>query len=134
MTLGEFLAGLDLKVACVPLDAGNVARASQLTFRVNQFNLTTIRRTEGELAALLREGGLNGFTVQVSDRFGDYGLVGLVLYSLIRDALRVDTLLLSCRALGRGVEHRILAELASIAKSSARCCCRTGTVPTSRSS
>ena len=118
MTLGEFLAGLDLKVACVPLDAGNVARASQLTFRVNQFNLTTIRRTEGELAALLREGGLNGFTVQVSDRFGDYGLVGLVLYSLIRDALRVDTLLLSCRALGRGVEHRILAELASIAKSS----------------
>jgi len=108
MTLGEFLAGLDLKVACVPLDAGNVARASQLTFRVNQFNLTTIRRTEGELAALLREGGLNGFTVQVSDRFGDYGLVGLVLYSLIRDALRVDTLLLSCRALNVALAIRYL--------------------------
>lgn len=115
-TLEEFLAGLELKVRCVPLDAGNLARPSQLTFRVNQFNLTTVRRTEAELIAWLREGGFNGFTVEVSDRFGDYGLVGLVLYSLTPDALQIDTFLLSCRALGRGVEHQILAELATVAR------------------
>jgi FkbH-like protein len=115
-TLEEFLAGLELKIKCIPLDACNTSRASQLTFRVNQFNLTGIRRTEAELITLLREDGFHGFAIEVSDRFGDYGLVGLILYSSTQDALQVDTFLLSCRALGRRVEHQILAELAMVAK------------------
>ena len=116
-SLEEFLAGLELKVKFELLGDGNLARASQLTFRVNQFNLTTIRRTEAELATLLRAGDLNGLAVYVSDRFGDYGFVGLILFASTSDALQVDTFLLSCRALGRGVEHRILAELGALAKS-----------------
>ncbi|MBI3000000.1 MAG: HAD-IIIC family phosphatase [Deltaproteobacteria bacterium] len=116
-SLEEFLAGLELKVKFEPLGDTNLARASQLTFRVNQFNLTTIRRTEAELATLLRAGDLNGLAVDVSDRFGDYGFVGLILFASTSDALQVDTFLLSCRALGRGVEHRILAELGALAKS-----------------
>jgi acyl carrier protein len=60
---------------------------------------------------------MRGLAIDVSDRFGQYGLVGLVLFSATPDALHVDTFLLSCRALGRGVEHRIVAELAQIAKS-----------------
>jgi hypothetical protein len=47
----------------------------------------------------------------VSDRFGDYGLVGVVLYEAAADRYKVDTLLLSCRVLGRGVEHALLAWL-----------------------
>lgn len=116
-TLEDFLAGLELKVNCISLNAHNVSRASQLTFRVNQFNLTGIRRTKAELAALL-EDGFDGFTIEVNDRFGDYGLVGLVLCAPTGDVLQVDTFLLSCRALGRGVEHRIVAELAVRAKRS----------------
>lgn len=116
-TLEEFISGLKLKVRFTPVSEAILPRASQLTFRVNQFNFTTIRRTEAELAALLRGGAMKGLAVDVSDRFGRYGLVGLVLFAATPDALQVDTLLLSCRALGRGVEHRILTELARIAKS-----------------
>ena len=50
-------------------------------------------------------------TVEVSDRFGSYGLTGVVIFRAAADALAVDTFLLSCRALGRGVEHRMLARL-----------------------
>ena len=52
----------------------------------------------------------------MSDRFGDYGLVGLVIWRFENDSLTVETFLLSCRALGRGVEHRILAHLGNVAK------------------
>jgi FkbH-like protein len=116
-SLEEFLANLNLKITHVPIVEACLSRASQLTFRVNQFNLTTIRRTETEIDALLRERALNGFLVDASDRYGEYGLVGLVLYALSGNALRLDTLLLSCRALSRGVEHRIVADLAAIAQS-----------------
>jgi FkbH-like protein len=53
--------------------------------------------------------------VSVRDRFGDYGLVGVALFNAGAEALAVDTLLLSCRVLGRGVEHRLLARLREIA-------------------
>jgi hypothetical protein len=49
----------------------------------------------------------------VSDRFGDYGLVGAIIFTALADRFVVDTLLLSCRALGKGVEHRMVAELAA---------------------
>ncbi len=116
VTLEQFLASLELKVAFEPLNDSNSSRASQLTFRVNQFNFTSLRRTEAELRELVRGGVLNALLVKVSDRFGDYGLVGLILFGWATDSLDVDTLLLSCRALGRGVEHRIISELAQMAK------------------
>ena len=55
-------------------------------------------------------------TVSVSDRFGDYGLTGAMIFRRRGDALVVDTFLLSCRALGRGVEHRMVAQLGEIAR------------------
>jgi acyl carrier protein len=54
---------------------------------------------------------MQGMTVRVSDRFGDYGLVGVALYQVANDLLDVDSVLLSCRALGRGVEHQLLREI-----------------------
>ena len=87
------------------------ARAAQLTLRTNQFNFTTIRRDEAELQALASDGRHDVRTVRVRDRFGDYGLVGLVIAERGRAAWTLDTFLLSCRVLGRGVEHRIAADL-----------------------
>jgi FkbH-like protein len=115
MSLPEFLAKLDLKVRIAELSPGDLARAAQLTHRTNQFNCTTRRRTEAEIQALLPQG--KALVVFASDRFGDYGLVGLVICKFEPEALNVDTFLLSCRALGRGVEHTILAHLGSLAKS-----------------
>jgi acyl carrier protein len=88
----------------------SLPRASQMTQRTNQFNFTTIRRTEQELRSLAGA-GYGCLTVDVSDRFGKYGIVGLLIWRESASSLDVDTFLISCRALGRGVEHRMLAFL-----------------------
>jgi amino acid adenylation domain-containing protein/FkbH-like protein len=113
--LDTFLASLDLKIAISPMQPEDLARVAQLTERTNQFNCTTIRRKESEIERLRRDGA-EVLVVRVQDRFGDYGLVGVALFATNANALRVDTLLLSCRALGRRVEHNILARLGMIAR------------------
>src|SRR6185369_4578105 len=105
------LASLGLEITIERPSAAQMPRVSQLTFRTNQLNFTTIRRSEPELAALLGEGALEALVTTVRDRFGDYGLVGEVFFAPFGDALRVDTFLLSCRVLQRGVEHRMIARL-----------------------
>ncbi|NET58108.1 MAG: FkbM family methyltransferase [Symploca sp. SIO2E6] len=115
LTFDDFLAGLELKVEIAPMAAPQLARVSQLTQRTNQFNLTTIRRSESEIKQLC-DGNFECLVTQVSDRFGDYGLVGVLLFQAVDDALKVDSFMLSCRALGRGVEHQMLAKLGAIAK------------------
>jgi FkbH-like protein len=109
--LAEFVAGLRLEVRMAPVTDERVGRVAQLTQRTNQFNFTTVRRTHAELQGLLRNGAAECVTVEASDRFGDYGVVGAVIFSCGSASLVVDTFLLSCRVLGRGVEHRILAWL-----------------------
>jgi FkbH-like protein len=116
LTLGDFLSGLGLEVEIVEPQPAQFPRISQLTQRTNQFNFTTIRRSESEIQQLLTSKQLEALVTSVRDRFGDYGLVGTVLYKVEGDVLKVDTFLLSCRSLGRGVEHRMLAQLGKIAE------------------
>jgi FkbH-like protein len=112
--LEQFLASLELEIAITPIEASQLARVAQLTARTNQMNATLVRRTEPEIQALLAQGA-ECLTVSVKDRFGDYGLTGAILFRTEDSALRVDTFLLSCRALGRGVEHRMVARLGELA-------------------
>lgn len=114
-SLEEFLSSLKLDVRIAPMQVDQLPRVAQLTQRTNQMNFTTIRRTEKEVQNLLRSGGFECLTVDVSDRFGSYGLTGVIIFHAGGRALSVDTFLLSCRALGRGVEHRMLARLGAIA-------------------
>ena len=109
-SLDEFLAGLELKIDIQEMGESQVDRVSQLTQRTNQFNFTTIRRTESEIRELGRS-GKRVLTVEVKDRFGDYGVVGVVITGVEERSLAVDSLMLSCRVLGRGVEHRLVEEL-----------------------
>jgi FkbH-like protein len=113
-SLQEFMAGLNLRVSIQPLASAKLPRAAQLTQRTNQFNLTTIRRTEADIQSLE---GYEVYTAEVGDRFGEYGLVGVVIVKERDDALVLDTFLLSCRVLGRGVEHRVAAFLGETAVS-----------------
>lgn len=109
-----FIAGLQLEVTIEEPSAEQIARVAQLTQRTNQFNATTRRRSEAEIQELCSSGyGCRAVTVQ--DRFGDYGLVGVMLFQAQEKTLNVDTFLLSCRVLGRGVEHRMVAHLGGIA-------------------
>ena len=116
-TFRDFIDSLQLDVRIAPVSEDEVARASQLTLRTNQFNFTTRRRDESELRALLADPRFDVRTVRVQDRFGDYGLVGLIIAAQEADALVTDTLLVSCRVLGRGVEHRMAAALGELARS-----------------
>lgn len=109
--LETFLASLNLEVSVEPMLPAHVARVAELTQRTNQFNLTTIRRTASDIEALCRTAGVQVLVAHVRDRFGDYGLVGMVVLREQATALEVDTFLLSCRALGRGVEFRIVNEI-----------------------
>jgi len=115
LNLEDFLVGLGLEIKISPLAPSYLSRVAQLTQRTNQFNMTTIRRSEQEIHQC-QSGQLECLIVEVCDRFGDYGLVGVILFATDADRLEVDTFLLSCRVLGRGVEHRMLAQLAEIAK------------------
>lgn len=115
-TLAEFLEKLQLRVEIGPMRPEHLSRVAQLTQRTNQMNFTTRRRSEAEIRQLLDEGRAECWVVHLTDRFGSYGLVGVMLVGAEEDALVVDTFLLSCRALGRGVEHRMLAHLGQLAQ------------------
>jgi FkbH-like protein len=115
--LDDFLAKLDLQVDIAPPTSVNVPRVAQLTERTNQFNFSTIRRGEAEIIALLNDPRISCDVVNVKDRFGDYGLVGVIITRAEKAALVLDTMLLSCRVLGRGVEHRMLAFIGERARS-----------------
>lgn len=110
-SFADFLADLGLDVAISEPKPDRIDRTAQLTQRTNQFNFTTIRRDAADVASLAAE-GKQTLCIDVRDRFGDYGLVGVIIYGPGAEALNVDTFLLSCRVLGRGVEHRMLNELA----------------------
>jgi FkbH-like protein len=112
-SLADFIAGLNLKIQIEPMSPAQLSRVAQLTQRTNQFNFTTLRRTEAEIQQLTNTATV--LTITVSDRFGDYGLVGVAICEPRGEALDVDTFLLSCRVLGRGVEHAILAHLGNLA-------------------
>lgn len=114
--LQKFLASLELQIDVAPMQPAQLERVAELAQRTNQFNLTTIRRRGSEIRALLDSGDLECLTVHVRDRFGDYGLVGVLLIRREPATLEVDTFLLSCRVLGRGVEHHIMNELGSLAQ------------------
>jgi FkbH-like protein/FkbM family methyltransferase len=110
-SLNDFVTGLMVRVEIGEATEDELGRVSQLTFRTNQFNLTTIRRSPREIREFLKRESSVCLTVRVADRFGDYGLVGVVLYGAEADRFKLDTFLLSCRVLGRGVEHTILSSI-----------------------
>lgn len=112
--LQHFYDTLELRVNVEPLAPPHLDRAAQLTRRTNQFNFTTLRRSETEIQALMETGRVC-LTVDASDRFGDYGVIGLVILEERAGELLIDTFLLSCRALGRGVEHRVMRHVGRIA-------------------
>ncbi|MEV8038127.1 SDR family NAD(P)-dependent oxidoreductase [Streptomyces sp. NPDC086182] len=106
----EFLAQLELEVDIRALSGADVERAEQLVRRTNQFTLRPRSADGGDLARWREQGEV--WTAAARDRFGDYGQIGLLALRVDGDRLDVLAWMLSCRALGRGVEDRLLAWLA----------------------
>ena len=113
-----FLLTLKLRARLVPLEEQGVGRVMQMLAKTNQFNVTTRRHTESVLRAILNNSKNILLTISVADRFGDQGVVGLII-ALAKESetLHLDSFLLSCRALGRGVEDALWAALLQEASS-----------------
>lgn len=100
----DYLRSLHM-VACVgPINAMSLERSVQLINKSNQFNLTTRRRSPAEMVAIVEDPAWLTRTVSLADRFGDNGLISVLLGKVEDDALVIDTWLMSCRVLKRGVE------------------------------
>ncbi|MFD8125781.1 SDR family NAD(P)-dependent oxidoreductase [Streptomyces mirabilis] len=106
----EFLAQLELEVDIRALSGADVERAEQLVRRTNQFTLRGRSADGGDLGRWRERGEV--WTAAARDRFGDYGQIGLLALRADGDQLDVLAWLMSCRALGRGVEERLLRWLA----------------------
>lgn len=101
----EYLASLGLTIQLRRDAPAAIPRIAALSQKSNQFNLTTRRYTEAEVAALMQAGDAAVYTMGVQDRFGDCGITGIAVVRYAGKVARVEAFLMSCRVLGRGVEQ-----------------------------
>jgi FkbH-like protein len=101
----EYLRSLDSKIHMRPFEARDLGRIAQLIQRSNQFNLTTRRYSEAQCEAMMSDPQLLTYSVNVRDRFGDFGLIAVGVLRKCPGYLEIDTFLMSCRVLQRGVEQ-----------------------------
>jgi FkbH-like protein len=108
-SLEEWLRDLAIRVQVEELRSANLQRATQLLNKTNQMNLSTRRMSEAELMAWAEPKHRRLWTVRVSDRFGDYGLTGIVSLEIQDRKAQIVDFILSCRVLGRKIEETMLS-------------------------
>ena len=115
-SLDDYHRSLAMVASFAPFNAVGRARIAQLINKSNQFNLTTRRYTEEQVARLEEDAGVFTLQVRLADVFGDNGMVSVIIAHREGAEWRVDTWLMSCRVLGRRLEEAVLAELARAAR------------------
>jgi FkbH-like protein len=100
-----YLKSLNMELHWSPFDRVGLPRIVQLINKTNQFNLRTRRYTEQEVVAVMRQPGVLTLQLRLVDQFGDNGIIGIIIATPEQDCLKLDTWLMSCRVLGRQVEH-----------------------------
>ncbi len=107
----DFLISLSMTSEIKAFDAFNTPRVAQLTQRSNQFNLRTIRYSEEDIKRIASSPDFATFTFNLTDKFGDHGLISMIILKKSAKELLIDTWIMSCRVLKRGVEQFVLTEL-----------------------
>jgi FkbH-like protein len=130
--IDDFLRSLDMTSVIGPIQAKTLERSTQLINKSNQFNLTTRRRNVAEVQALTQSPDWITTTVTLVDRFGDNGLISVVLGQIQQDVLEIDTWVMSCRVLKRGVECFLLNYLCELARDRGLNYIRGQYIPTAR--
>ena len=119
-SLEDFWRSLEMRARVRSLDSESIDRAAQLTQKTNQFNLTLRRRSREEIERLARDDSAICLSLELEDRFAGHGLIGLafaVASPADPSTAVIDTLLLSCRVIGRTAEAHLLSHLARMARS-----------------
>jgi len=107
-SLEDYLGSLDIKAKIGLVTEKQIPRASQLTQKTNQFNLTTKRYTEGEIRAFSDRDGSDVLTMWLGDNVAEIGTIGVAIILYKDETAEIDSFLLSCRALGREAENAFL--------------------------
>lgn len=105
----DYLKSLEMKVTFSINQSFTASRVAQLSQRTNQFNLTTIRYNDEDIQSLIDSPDADVLAVKLEDRFGDLGIIGAAILKYHESSAVIDSLMISCRALGRGVEDAIAA-------------------------
>lgn len=112
----SFFKNLDLKAMCALDDSSCIERLSQLTEKTNQFNTNKVVMTKEEIMDFVASPNHAVFHISARDVYGDYGVIGFALVSKSDDIWSIESLLMSCRALGRGIEEAFISMIAENAK------------------
>ena len=110
-TYEDYLEGLAMKAVAAPFDVFHYPRIAQLTQRSNQFNLRTVRYTEAEIEAIANDNNRITLYFTLKDKFGDHGLISVVILDKQGQELFVSEWLMSCRVLKRGMEEFIINKI-----------------------
>lgn len=115
-SLEDYLKGLELVVEISSVTNEEIPRVAQLTQKTNQFNLTTKRYTEADISQFVSSNSHDVIFMRLSDKVSDLGIIGASIISYEKDIAQIDTLLMSCRALGRGAETALLSTIVDLSK------------------
>jgi len=129
----DYLKSLKMHSLVEPFNKFNTPRVAQLSQRSNQFNLRTVRYTETDVENIGRNTNYFTFSFTLEDRFGDHGLISVVILKVeSADVLFIDTWLMSCRVLKRGMEDFVLNTLVDFGKKNGFACLKGEYIPTAR--
>lgn len=109
--LNSFIKSLSLQLAVFKVRETDLDRISQLYLKTNQFNMTTIRYSMGELKKFISDSDKLLYGYSLEDKFGKYGIIGSYLIDLKESEWRIDSFLMSCRAIGRKVEFAVMNKI-----------------------
>lgn len=112
----SFYESLSMEAEIIEAGPDILSRVAQLTQKTNQFNLTTRRYSEQQIAGLMADPHWHVYALRLRDRFGDNGIVGVCIVHDDDEVREIDTFLLSCRVIGRTVETTFLATVAEVAR------------------
>lgn len=113
---GEYLSSLEMKAVIGPFESAYMSRIAQLTNKSNQFNLTTRRYTQAEIEKIASDKNYITLYGRLTDRFGDNGVVSVIIGHISGDVCDIELWLMSCRVLKRDLEYAMLDQLVG--------CCR----------
>lgn len=111
ISLGDFYRSLEMEAIIRLNDKLSIPRLANMTQKTNQFNLTTIRYSENNIFNFINSNDYRVYSLQLTDKFGDYGIVGEIIIKENGDLWEIDSFLLSCRVISRTVETAFLSHI-----------------------
>jgi FkbH-like protein len=105
----EYIKSLDIEINISKNDIAHLSRMEQMSQKTNQFNFTTIRYTSSQIEEIIKHDENHIYCINVKDKFGDSGITGMIITKVIDSkTCEIDTFLMSCRVIGRYIEHAFL--------------------------